>query len=111
MPNRKKVLLIILEVVALAILTIFAFWCSMMLFLCPPEWLVSTLYFLTGQGFSSNVPLIVLLTFDIIWLATIKFWPFKNIHIKIILTLLVIAFSAAFITSYTAAYMLRDFHW
>ena len=112
MLKGKKVLSIVLEVIALAILTIAAYWGSMMLFLCPPEWLMgNTLYFLTGNGFSSKIPVILLLMFDAIWLAIIKFLPLKNIHIKIILTLLIFAFSVAFVTCYIQAYMLRDFKW
>jgi len=110
--KRKKVLSISLEVTALAVLTVGVYVGLMMLFLRPPECIVgNTLYFLTGGGFSSKIPLIIVLTFDAIWIATIKFWPLKNIHIKIVLTLLVFAFSASFVTSYTVAYMLRDFHW
>jgi len=110
--RRQKVLSIVLEVIALTTLFVGFYICVMMLFLRPPEWLVgNTLYFLTGNGFSSKVPVILLLMFDAIWIAIIKFLPLKNIHIKIILTLLIFAFSAAFVTSYMIAYVLKDFHW
>lgn len=112
MQERKKVLSVISEVFALVILTVGVYVGMMMLFLSPPEWIVgNALYFLTGEGFSSKTPLIIVLTFDAIWIAMMKFWPLKNIHFKIVLTLLVFAFSASFVTSYTVAYMLRDFHW
>jgi hypothetical protein len=104
MPKRKKVLLIILEVIALAVLTIASYLGSMW-------WLLGIIGYIFSSDFPPVIYLVTILIFDVLWLATIKFWPLKNIHIKIILTLLVIAFSAAFITSYTTAYMLRDFPW
>lgn len=83
MQERKKFLSIILEIIALAILTVGVYLGMMMLFLRPPEWIVgNTLYFLTGEGFSSKIPLIIVLIFDAIWIAAIKFWPLKNIHIR-----------------------------
>jgi hypothetical protein len=101
MLERKKILSIILIAIASTIFIAGAYCGVLMLFLYslrPPGWLVG------------NTPLIALLVFDAIWLATIKFWPL-NIHIKIVSTLLLMAFSAAFVTSYIMAYVLKDFHW
>jgi hypothetical protein len=110
--GSKKTLSITSEVIVLTILTVGVYAGIMMLFLRPPECIVgNTLYFLTGDGFSSKIPLVAILAFDAMWLATIKFWPLRNVYIKIVLTLLLFAFSAAFVTSYIVAYMLRDFHW
>ena len=110
--REKKILSVTLEAIVLTMLTGGLYAGMMMLFLRPPECIVGyTLYFLTGNGFSSEIPLIVIFAFDAVWLTTIKFWPLKNIHIKIVLTLFVLAFSAAFVTCYIIACALRDFQW
>jgi len=112
--KKKKVLFVMLEVVALAILTIAAYFGSM--------WLLGiTIYaFLPYLNRRWNIPigdfspvmcLIMILIFNALWIATIKFWPLKNIHVKIVLTLLVFAFSAAFVTGLIGQYLLRDFKW
>jgi hypothetical protein len=99
MLQGKKVLSIILELVTLSILTVVAYFGAMRL-LC-----------VFGYGPFPGIFLISVIVFDVIYVSTIKFWPLKNIHIKIIVALLLVAFSAALATIYIACYMLRDFHW
>jgi hypothetical protein len=94
----KKVLLIILEVIALAILTIGAYWGAL------------KLLFEFGDG-SSLIFLISVIVFDLVYIFTIKFWPLKNIHIKIIVALLLFACSAALVTVFIVLYELRNFRW
>ncbi|MCJ7728697.1 MAG: hypothetical protein MUO27_02280 [Sedimentisphaerales bacterium] len=98
MLQRKKGLSITLEVVVLAILTIVAYWGVVRLMIGRPIRIIGI--YINGDWVFSGVFLIAVLTFDIIWLATIKFWPVKNIHIKIVLTLLVFVLSAAVVTCY-----------
>ena len=98
MLKSKKVLSIILEVIVLAILTIIAYWGMVRLMIGHPIRIMGLN--INGDWIFTGTFLIAVLTFDIIWLATIKFWPLKNIHIKIVLTLLIFAFSAAVVTCY-----------
>jgi hypothetical protein len=99
--HRKKVLSITLEVIALVVLTIGTYLGIMKLLIAP--------ILIFGQSTFSIEFLIGVLIFDVIWILTIKFWPMKNIHIKIFLTLLLFAFSAAVITCHIGLYLLRDF--
>jgi hypothetical protein len=96
--KEKQVLPIIFGTIALGILTVAAYWGSTMLIFSAHIW-------------GSKISLIAVLIFDVIWLATIKFWPLKNIHIKIALTLLVLAFSAAFVRICIMTYMFQGFGW
>jgi hypothetical protein len=98
MLGRKMVLSIILEVISLTILTIVAYWCVVRLMIGRPIRLLGI--YINGDWVFSGKFLIAVLTFDIIWLATIKFWPLKSVHIKIVLSLLIFAFSAAVVTCY-----------
>ena len=95
--RRKKIVSITLEVIALAILTGGTYWVFLMLMIRP----LNTGVPITGDLPFSKIFLIALLIFDAIWLVTMKFWPLKNIHIKILLTLLLFAFSAAVVTLHT----------
>jgi len=101
--HRKKVLSITLEVIALAILTVCVYWGVLKLLIDPIS--------IIGDWPFSGTFLIAILAFDAMWLATIKFWPFNNVHVKIILTLLIIAFSVAVATCYIGDYLLRDFRY
>lgn len=104
MPKTKSILLIVLEVIVLAILTVAAYFGSM--------WcLLGIIGYIFMPDSYPEIYLAGVLIFDVLWFTTIKFWPLKNKHIKISLTLLMLAFSAAFITSYTVAYLLQDFKW
>jgi hypothetical protein len=96
--SGKKALPITLEVTGLVMLTIIAYWCTVKLMIGRPIRIIGI--YINGDWMFSGTFLIIVLMFDVIWLATIKFWPFKNIHVKIILTLLLVAFSAAVVTCY-----------
>ena len=98
MLKTKKVLSIVLEVIALATLTVAAYWGVARLMIGHPIRIMGI--YINGDWVFTGIFLIAVLTFDIIWLTTIKFWPLKNIHIKIVLTLLIFAFSAAVATCY-----------
>jgi ABC-type transport system involved in Fe-S cluster assembly fused permease/ATPase subunit len=85
----KKLLSILLEVIGLSILTVGIYWGAMMLIFAFPY----------SQLFP-YIFLISIIAFDFIYICTVKFWPLKNIHIKIIVGLLLFACSAALATSY-----------
>ena len=108
---EKKTPSNILEEIALFVLIVGAYLGMTMLLFRPPECLLVPLYILSGDGFSSKTPLFIIFAFDAIWFASIKFWPLKNVHIKLVLSSLVIAFSASFITAYVFANQMRDFRW
>ncbi len=42
--------------------------------------------------------LVSVIVLDLIYICTIKFWPLKNLHFKIIVALLLLACSAAIVT-------------
>jgi len=101
--SGKKALSITLEVFALAMLTVGAYWGIMKLLIAP--------ILIFGQSTFSLEFLIGILAFDVVWISTIKFWPLRNIHIKIFLTLLLFAFSAAVVTCHIGLYLVRDASW
>jgi hypothetical protein len=95
--SSKNALSITLEAIALAILTGGTYWVFLILMIRP----LNTGVPITGDLPFSKIFLIALLVFDAVWLVTIKFWPLKNIHFKILLTLLLFAFTAAVVTLHT----------
>jgi hypothetical protein len=86
MQKWVKSLLITLEVVALIIFTVVAYWGALMLI------------FAFGDPPFPMIFLVSVIVFDLLYICTIKFWPLKNIHIKIIMALLLFACSAAWAT-------------
>jgi hypothetical protein len=84
MLKEKKVLSIILEVVALAILTIIVY-CGV----------VKLLFHVLAYSSSPIIFIILVGVSDVLYLSTIKFWPLKNIHIKIIVGFLLFACTVA----------------
>jgi hypothetical protein len=101
--SGTKALLITLEVIALAILTVGAYFGIMKLLIAP--------ILILGQLTFSLEFLIGILAIDVIWISTIKFWPLRNTHIKIFLTLLLFAFSAAIVTCHIGLYLVRNASW
>ena len=109
--SDNRITLIVLEATVLAVLTIGIYLGTITLFLRPPECLLVLLNILSGDGFSSKIPLVIIFAFNAIWFVSIKFWPLKNVHVKLVLSSLLIAFSASFVTIYVLTNMLRDSHW
>jgi hypothetical protein len=97
--KEKKVLPIVLETMALAILAIGVYWGALKLILAFPY----------SQTFQ-YIFIISVIASDLIYLCIVGFWP-KNIHVKIILGALLFGCSAAIATIYVVDYLLRDFHW
>jgi ABC-type phosphate/phosphonate transport system permease subunit len=101
--NVKKRLSVTSEVIILIILAVGLYLGELKLLVDPisimGDWPFSTQFFAA------------VLTFDVIWFVTIRVWPLKNVHVKIILTILVVTFSAAIMTCYIGDYLLRDFRY
>jgi hypothetical protein len=97
--SGKRVLssvFVVLEIIALGSLTIGAYFGAWLL--------VGILVHIDGHlpfvTFAISTAIV-----DVVYICTIKFWPLRNIHIKIIVGLLLFAFSAAIATCYLVAYM------
>lgn len=86
--HGKKILLVTLEVIVLAVLTIGTY--------CGAIKLVFTF----GDAPFPLIFLISVMVSDVLYLTTVRFWPIRNIHIKIIVGLLLFACSAAIATIY-----------
>lgn len=82
--QEKKVLPIISEIIGLAMLTAIVCW-----------GVVKLLFHVLAYSSSPIIFIILVGVLDIIYISTIKFWPLKNIHIKIVVALLLFACSAA----------------
>ena len=108
--HAKKTLKVAMKALGWAALSIAVYTSVLMLLLRPPECLWQTLYVLTGNGFSSKTPLVLILIAAVVCLATVRLWPVRTC-VKMTLTVSLLAFSSAFVTVYIMAYMLRDFHW
>jgi hypothetical protein len=102
--SRKRVLpimLVVLEIVALAALTVGTYFGA---------WLLVGALARIYRGLPFTAFAILVAIIDVVYICTIKFWPLKNIHIKIIVGLLLFAFSAAIVTCYIVIRMMR-FGW
>jgi len=128
--SKERILSIALEAIALAILTAVVYWVSIRLMsqkrVLPIVLVVLeiiALAALTVGTYSGALLLVGILLrndrgllfmafailaaiIDVVYICTVKFWPFKNIHIKIILGLLLFAFSAAIATCYIVIRMI-----
>ena len=84
------------EIVSMAILTPIIFSVATMLLLRPIE---NVVYY-PHRKISTLVAFLVDLGFDVAWIIIMKLWPLENIKVKIVLTLLVLTFSAAILTCF-----------
>ena len=101
LQKKRKFLLICLELIFLAVLTALIYVGSYVLLFGPMDLLIS-------KGISTWVALFVILGFDLVWIIIMKLWPLKNIHVKIVLTLIVFAVSASILTCLIVVPVLRD---
>lgn len=95
----KKVSLVTVEGIA-AVVAFWGFW-----------WFIDVPLCSISRGSFSSLFLWGVLAFSAIWIVIVKFLPLKSVHLKVILTLLVLAFCAAEAATYTVDYILRDFKW
>jgi hypothetical protein len=96
----KKILLIRLEIFSLAVLLLI-FYVGMVKLLYVP--LLDWAYYPT-RNIHTFKALIIVLSFDFVWLLLMKICFKDKMHIKIILTLLVLTFSAAILTCFVLAH-------
>ena len=87
--KTRKILLIFLEVISLAILLPKLFWGTVKLLLGSIE--VSNL----NNIVPTWMVFVFILVFNAIWFMLMKLCPRDKIHVKVVLTLLVLTFSAA----------------
>jgi len=99
----KKITPMTFEIMALLVLAIGVYWGALTLLIDPIN--------VIGDLPFSGLFLIAVVTYNVIWFATIRFWPVKNIRLKVVLSLLVFAVSSAIATCYIGSYVLRDFRY
>jgi hypothetical protein len=94
--QRKKVVFFIIEIITLAILSAGGYWGMVKLFIGSP--IIVGGITITWDWVFSRTSLVTVLILDIIWIASIKFLPIRNVHAKIILTFFLLALSGAIVT-------------
>lgn len=86
--KKQKILLITLEVISLTVLLPIFFWGTAFVLLEPIE-----------RNGLNDIPtwmvLVFILVFNAIWIMLMKLCPRDKIHVKVVLTLLVLTFSAS----------------
>lgn len=97
--KRQKILLICLEVISLAILLPIFYWGTFKLLFVP---LVDVVYY-PDRKISTLIAFLVVLGFDVVWVILMKLCPRDKIHVKVVLTLLVLTFSAVILTCFVWA--------
>ena len=98
--DLRKRLLISLEVVSLAIAITVIYVGSLILLIDPIT--------LIGDWIFTPSALFIVLGFDVVWIITMILWPLKNTHVKVLLTILVLAFSASLLTCCVGVMFLPD---
>lgn len=101
--KKRRMLLICLEVVSLAVIIPMFYWGSFRLLWEP---IADTFYDPHGD-LAFIVAFLVVVAFDGVWLRLMVLCPKKDIHGKIILTLLVLSLSAAILSCFFVARALR----
>ncbi len=89
--KKRKQLLLRLEYVSLSILV-------PIIYLSVVRLIFGKEYNLPWRIISNELALTIILGFDIIWVISMIAFPFKNKHIKILITLLVLTISAIILT-------------
>lgn len=97
--KNQKILLICLEVISLIIILPIFYWGAFRLLFVP---LVDVIYY-PNRKISTLAAFFTVLGFDLVWIFLMKLCPKDKIHVKVILTLLVLAFSAVILTCFVVA--------
>jgi len=96
--KNQKILLISLEVISLAIILPIFYWGTLKLVLAPIE---DAYYTSRADPILPIWGVVVLiLSIDAIWIVLMKLCPKDKIHIKLVLTLLVLTLSAAVLSGF-----------
>ncbi len=93
--KRRKILLVSLKAVGLAVLIPVVYWIAFKLLLDPVEVFVF-------EKIPTWLVFLIVIGVNIGWIVVMKVWPLKSIYIKIVLTLLVFTLSASFLTCLVA---------
>ena len=88
----------------MTILTPIIYWAGFRLLFEPINYLM-------GEWFFTPLGLFAVLGFDVVWIIIIRLWPLRNIHVKIVLTLLVLTLSASVLTCLVVLRSLGDMLW
>jgi hypothetical protein len=94
--EKRKLVLIPLEVIFLLLAIPIIYWGGVKLLIGP---IADILY---GR-LPSAVFVLIVLFFDLLWLAVIILWPAGKVHARILLTVLVLTFSAVVVTCFVVA--------
>lgn len=96
--KKRKILFVCLEVVCLSLLLPTFYWGTLKLVLAPIEY---AYYSSRAEPFIPIWGVVVLvLAIDAIWIVLMKLCPKDKIHIKVVLTLLVLTVSAAILSGF-----------
>jgi hypothetical protein len=96
----QKLLLICLEVISLAILLPIFYWGTVKLLLGPVEKAFYPHDLYEHRIITTWMVFVFILVFNVIWFMLMKLCPRDKIHVKAVLTLLILAFSAAILTCF-----------
>ena len=88
--KKRKILLICLEVISLLVLI-------PMFYLGLAKLLIKPIEYYVYGTVPFPLTFLVVLGFDVVWIVLMRLCPRGEIHVKVILTLLVLTFSAAII--------------
>lgn len=97
--KNQKLLLICLEVVSLATLIPVFYWGTFKLLFVP---LVDVVYY-PDRKISTLMAFLIVLGFDVAWIALMRLCPRDKFHVKVVLTLLVLTLSAVILTCFVWA--------
>jgi len=99
--KKRKILLISLEVISLAIILPIFYWYTLKLVIDPIEIHVF-------EVIPTMLFFLIVIGFDILWIVLMRACPRINIHIKVVLTVLILTLSASFLTCLIVLQALSD---
>lgn len=97
--KKRQSLLIALEAISLGILLPIFYWGTVKLLFVP---LVDSTYY-PHHKVSTLVAFLVVLGFDTLWIVLMRLCPRNTIHVKVVLTVLVLTVSAAILSCFVIA--------
>jgi hypothetical protein len=92
--NKRTILLICLEVVSLAVMIPLIYWSACKLLFVPLGDAVTG----SGSKISAGAVVLMVSVFDVAWIILMRLCPRDQIHVKIVLTLLVLTLSAVVVS-------------
>ncbi len=98
--NKRKILLICLEVISLAVILPIFYWGTLKLALAPIEKTFYSHDLYDQPIFPIWGAVVLILAIDAIWILLMKLCPKDKIHTKVVVTLLVLTLSAAVLSGF-----------